>query len=113
MVDLPVYRWDELEEEVVKPGVRRRIVAGNKIMLVVYRIDPGEGISMHNHPHEQIGYIVEGEAEFEIGGEKTILRAGDIFHVPPNVPHAGKVIGDKPLLEIDIFHPIRENFRKK
>jgi len=110
---LTVYRNGDLEEEVVKPGVRRKVVVGEKMMLVFYRADPGNGVSEHTHPHEQMGYILDGEGEFKIGDKKFILKTGDTFHVPPNVPHSGLAIGKKPLIEIDFFHPIREDLLKK
>ncbi len=107
------FDWNSVEEEIVRPGIKRKIVTGKNIMLVLYEIEPGHGISEHNHPHEQMGWVLEGEMEFQIGEEKTVLKSGGVFYVPPNVPHGGKAIGDKNVLELDVFYPIREDFLKK
>jgi len=107
------YKIEEIEEEHVKPGIRRKIVTGNNIMLVVYNIDAGQGLPLHNHPNEQMVYVIEGELEFQIGEKKSVLSAGGIAHVPSNVLHGGKVVSGKPVIEIDVFYPIREDFLKK
>ncbi|MGQ9781364.1 MAG: cupin domain-containing protein [Nitrososphaeria archaeon] len=107
------YRIEEIDEVTVKPGIRRKIIVGDNIMLVVYNIDPGQGLPLHDHPHEQMVYVIEGELEFQIGDRKSVLGAGGIAHVPSNVRHAGKVVSDKPVTEIDVFYPIREDFLKR
>lgn len=107
------YNWESVEEELVKPGVKRKIVTGKNIMLVLYEIEPGQGIPEHKHPHEQMGWILEGEAEFKIGENKAVLKPGGVFYVPPNMPHGGKAIGEKTVLELDIFYPVREDFLKR
>jgi len=39
------FDWNSVEEEIVKPGIKRKIVTGKNIMLVLYEIEPGHGIS--------------------------------------------------------------------
>lgn len=108
-----IYKAEKIEEELVKPGLKRKVVTGKNLMLVLYEIEPGTEFPEHSHPHEQMGYVIEGEAEFKIGNEKAVIKTGDIFHVPSNVPHCAKVVGGKRLVELDIFHPIREDYLKK
>ena len=43
------------------------------------------------------------EEEFE-------AKPGDASHIPSNVPHGMVVTGYKPVLKIDVFIPIREDF---
>ena len=57
-----------------------------------------------------MGMFLEGEAEFTIGDEKQIVKPGMAYLVPPNVKH--KVVTfDKPILALDIFSPIREEYK--
>ncbi|STM95730.1 barrel cupin 2 domain-containing protein [Escherichia coli] len=42
---------------------------------------------MHNHPHEQLTYVLSGEFEFTIGEEKQIVTAGDTLYKAPHVMH--------------------------
>ena len=32
------------------------------------------------------------------------------LHIPPNVEHWGEVVGDEPVLNLDIFTPLREEY---
>ncbi len=44
----------------------------------------------HTHPGEEIGYILEGQLELRVDGQPTrILKAGDVFFIPPGVIHDG------------------------
>jgi quercetin dioxygenase-like cupin family protein len=61
------------------------------------------------HPHEQVSYVAAGELILVMGEEKTRLPAGDLFTVPPNVPHAVQTLSANVRL-IDAFNPIREDF---
>jgi quercetin dioxygenase-like cupin family protein len=66
----------------------------------------------HSHPHEQISYVVSGEINVVIENEITRLKPGDLFTVPPNLPHSIQLLTPKARL-IDAFTPIREEFLKK
>ena len=39
------------------------------------------------------------------------MRKGEVYVVPPNVPH-GAVTGDEACLALDVFCPPREGFRE-
>ena len=54
-------------------GVTRRILAhGGNMMAVEVNFDAGAIGPMHNHPHEQLTYVLSGEFEFTIGEEKRV-----------------------------------------
>jgi len=63
----------------------------------------------HSHPHEQISYVATGEINFFIDNEPVRLGPGDMFTVPPNVPHAVQLLS-KYVRLIDTFTPIRDEF---
>jgi quercetin dioxygenase-like cupin family protein len=93
-------------------GVRMHATEAEKMTLSVVDMDPHAVIDEHRHPHEQIGYMVEGEAEFIIAGESYHVRAGQMWRLPGGVPH--KVIaGERPMRAIDVFYPVREDMRAK
>lgn len=66
----------------------------------------------HSHPHEQISYVVSGEVNLFIKDKTIRLEPGDMFAVPPNVPHGIQLLSEKARL-VDTFCPIREDFLKK
>ena len=53
--------------------------------------------------------MIEGSYLFELAGEKRWVHKGEVYVVPPNVPH-GAVTGDEPCLALDVFSPPREAF---
>ncbi|MET6594873.1 cupin domain-containing protein [Citrobacter portucalensis] len=90
-------------------GVTRRILAhGGNIMAVEVNFEQGAIGPMHNHPHEQLTYVLSGEFEFTIGEEKHIVRAGDTLYKQPNIMHGCVCL--KPGTLLDTFTPIREDF---
>ena len=91
------------------PGVHLTPMFGEQLMLVFVRFDPHSFAPMHRHPQEQIGTMIEGEYEFEMGGERRVIRRGDVYVVPPNVPHAARTY-DQGCLALDVFTPHREGF---
>ena len=91
-------------------GVVRKVLAySDNIMNVVLFFEPGAKGEMHAHPHEQIGYIIEGSLVFhEEGKEDVTLHTGDTYIVGPNVPHGIDCLTKVKLR--DIFTPMREDF---
>ena len=91
------------------PGCRIRTPYGQNLMLSYVEIDPGSVVPEHSHPHEQAGYVLSGSVRFTIGGETRVLRAGDMFLIPPNVPHTVSAV-DGPARVLDVFSPVREDY---
>ena len=100
--------------EKVKEGFRRRITHLDNLMVVVCDFTNGPAANPdppHSHPHEQITYVAEGELFLFLGEEKHHLTQGDVFLVPPDLPHCIQTISAHVRL-IDCFSPIREDFLK-
>ena len=92
-------------------GVTRRILAhGGKMMAVEVKFEQGAIGPMHNHPHEQLTYVLSGEFEFTIGDEKHIVTAGDTLYKQPHIMHGCVCL--KPGTLLDTFTPVREDFLK-
>ena len=90
-------------------GMTRKILAyDGKMMMVEVSIKSGSVAPLHSHPHEQMTYVLQGEFEYEVNGEKFTLTKGDSYHTLPNNTHGIKALTDGVLL--DIFTPIREDF---
>ena len=93
------------------PGVRMSAIEAENMTVSLVRMQANSVIPEHSHPHEQVGYMVEGEAEFVIEGESHHVRAGQMWRLPGGVAHK-VVTGDRPMLALDVFHPVREDFRQ-
>lgn len=92
-------------------GIRFKPVFGRSILFNYVYFDPHTEAPMHTHPEEQVGTILEGEYEFEMNGEKRMIRPGDVYVVPPNVPHAARTF-ENGCVGLDIFSPPRTGFRE-
>lgn len=92
------------------PGVDIFTTYGDGLMLSLVEMEPHAIVEEHSHPHEQMGLMLEGEALFIIGGEEQTIAAGGMWRIPGGVPH--KVIaGDRPVRALDVFHPIRDDYK--
>jgi transcriptional regulator with XRE-family HTH domain len=49
-----------------------------------------------SHAGEEIGYVLEGEIELTINGNRYRAKTGDSFHFRSELPHAYRNIGSKP-----------------
>ncbi len=68
------------------------IVRGNMGSLVVLKLGPGLELDEHTHEQEHVGAVLAGEFSFTDGDEETVLRAGDLYRVPPNVRHGVRCV---------------------
>ncbi|EPV0763987.1 MULTISPECIES: cupin domain-containing protein [Klebsiella] len=90
-------------------GVTRRILAHDgKMMAVEVHFAAGAVGPMHNHPHEQLTYVLSGEFEFTIGEETRVVSAGDTLYKQPGIMHGCVCLQPGTLL--DTFTPVREDF---
>jgi quercetin dioxygenase-like cupin family protein len=106
----------EAEKIVQMEGLETTILTGlhgEKLMMVLNITLPGHTVPLHSHPHEQIGMVYSGKANMRIGDEQRIVKKGDFYCIPANVPHSDTAIGDKPFIMLDIFYPVREDFIEK
>jgi quercetin dioxygenase-like cupin family protein len=91
------------------PGVEIRTTAGDRLMLSVVMFQPDSVVAEHSHPHEQMGVMISGRAEFTVGDLTRVIGPGDVWKIPGGVPHRVRALGG-PALAIDVFHPIREDY---
>jgi len=92
------------------PGVDIYTTHLDKLMISLVEMEPHAVVQEHSHPHEQMGYMLSGQAEFFVGDQQRTIGPGEMWRIPGGVKH--KVIaGDQPVRAIDVFHPIREDYR--
>lgn len=82
---------------------------GINMTLGYVEIKAGSNLPEHNHMHEQITYIIEGQLDMMIGGEPCSLTAGMYYVIPSNVSHGATAITDCKV--IDVFNPVREDYK--
>ena len=103
-----LHRWDEIALEKVTEMLSRKIVAGEREMLVQSYVKRGCLVPMHAHESEQMTYILQGALRFVVGGEEITVREGEVLHIPSSVEHQAEALEDT--FELDIFSPIRQDW---
>jgi quercetin dioxygenase-like cupin family protein len=104
------YQLSEASHHNIFPGVDIRTVAGDQVMLSHVEFAPHSIVEKHQHPHEQMGFLLEGELTFEVGDQRQTLRAGEMWRIPGGVPHR-VIAGQHPAKALDVFHPVRDDYR--
>ncbi len=102
-------RADEPMELV--PGVTMRPLFGEGAMLNLLEFEPGATVPVHDHPHEQLGYVIEGRLVLEIDGVENDLGPGDAYRIGGGTPHGAR--SDGRCLVLDVFRPVREDYRER
>lgn len=105
------YRWDEIALEKVTELISRKIVTGEREMLAQVYLKKGAIVPQHEHEAEQLTYILQGSLRFTINGNETVVREGEVLHIPSRVPHQAEALDDT--VELDVFSPIRQDWLDK
>jgi quercetin dioxygenase-like cupin family protein len=92
------------------PGILARTFWGEKMLAAVVDLDPNTELPTHDHPHEQLGIVLEGEIEFTVGSEVKTLKPYDVYTIPAGEKHAAKTF-DHPVKVLDVFSPVREEYK--
>ena len=104
------YCKDDLPATEMLPGVMRRAVHLDDVMVTFFDFAPNSVVPKHQHPHQQITWVVSGAMEFDLDGEVRVLEAGDGVLIAPDVPHSAVVL-DEACQALDAWHPVREDYR--
>lgn len=105
-------KGNSIEKEIIGVNRERYLTYTENLMMVVIDFNDGpttEPDPPHSHPHEQVSYVAAGEIIFFLDGEPTRLGPGDMFTVPPNLPHTVQLLTSHVRL-VDTFTPLREDF---
>ena len=109
--------WDDIEMQELDPGtIFRQVFTGSNMTLVMHTMYKGHPyLEPHNHPHEQILTIQQGQAKVFVQSEgdnydEYLMGPGDMIRIAPNVFHTIEILSDEPVKNLDIFSPVREDY---
>ena len=97
-----------LPEEKITDRISRRVLTGDKEMVVWWSMKAGAHAAAHKHPHEQLFWVVKGRMEFRLGNEKKTCGPGEAGVIPGGVEHEAWFPEDTEV--VDVFAPPREDF---
>jgi len=88
----------------------KALATGDKIMSTIMRMEKGGKVPRHNHPAEQVGYLITGRFKLWINDQEIgILEPGDTYVVKGKDFHAMEMLEDSEW--VDVFSPPREEYR--
>ncbi len=106
------YRWSDLPQDHPMADLDRRRIIGQQVMLSEVLLKKGCVVPTHAHENEQFAWVVRGRIRFGLGPESSpdrremTLEAGEVLHLPSNVPHSAEALEET--VVIDIFSPTSE-----
>ena len=92
------------------PLLARKRIIGDKAMISRVVLRKGCDVPTHAHANEQFACILSGRLRFGVGedgspGRRTVIvAAGEVLHIPSNVPHSA--FAEEDTVVLDIFSPI-------
>ena len=93
------------------PGLTGYYAHGESMTMGLVEIKAGSNLPQHQHVHEQITYILEGQLDMMIGDKFCPLTAGMFYVIPSNTPHGATAVTDCKV--IDVFNPVREDYKSE
>jgi quercetin dioxygenase-like cupin family protein len=86
-------RTDHLVSEEYSQG-RGSVLRSDIMEVVKIRFGKGERADPHRHPQEQVMYVIEGELEITLEGEKYVVKPGEATFNPSNALHEAYALED-------------------
>ena len=94
--DEPIKRTDLVKKDIAISGLE----------VVQVRVDFGPGViaQKHNHPGEEVAYVLKGTIVYKLEGQEPItLTEGQTLFIPSGVPHSAENVGSGTASELATY----------
>ena len=114
MMPLNFQKWIAEHREVLKPPVSNAVVWTDTDFIIMVIGGPNQRTDFHDDPHEEFFYQLQGSMLLELMDENNercdvLLQEGDVFLVPPLVPHGPRRKDNTIGLVVEYWRPTGEN----
>jgi quercetin dioxygenase-like cupin family protein len=93
----------------IVPGIlMKTLVCGEKTHMIETNLKKGNAHELHNHPHEQTGYLVSGRLRLTVEDKSYEVQPGDSWSIPGGIQHGTEIIEDSVVVEV--FSPVRDEY---
>ena len=75
----------------------------HRMLFIEYQ--PGVSIGLHDHTFEEAYFILSGEVEGTLDGERYLAKAGDVLWTSVGCVHAFANVGNEPVRWLETFAP--------
>lgn len=86
-----------------------QLAAGEEMSVQHFEFEPGASVPSHDHPHEQSGFVYEGELTFLLEDGEEVVEAGDSYVIAGDEVHGAENRGEAVVRGVDVFSPPRPN----
>ncbi len=87
---------------------QKTLVHGEKTLMTEFLLEAGSQLPIHQHPHEQTGYLVKGRLRMFVNEKEFIAEPGDSWCIGSNIDHGAEAL-DKSVA-VEIFSPVRKEY---
>ncbi|CAZ98386.1 cupin domain-containing protein [Zobellia galactanivorans] len=109
------FNFDEMASETIGEGIKRKWFHGEKGQMTIFDLEEGAHIPWHQHPNEQITYIMSGKVKIKtlVDGKEefVIVSGGEVIVFPENVPHEFWAL--EKTVDLDVHVPVRKDWLSK
>ena len=114
IVDQAVLAWEGWRDATLasKSAIRwRLLITGERtqsrgIVTGIAQLPPGGQLLLHRYGPEETDYVVSGQGEVEIDGQRRAIGPGCAICIPANARHALRCTGSDPLFFVFPSHGI-------
>ena len=108
------FNFADLSEGIARKladGIETRVFPGEQAMFSIVSFEPLSEGSIHAHPEEQWGVLLEGSGVRIQGGVEVQVGSDDFWRTPGGVEHGFRA-GPDGAKVLDVFAPPRDAYRK-
>jgi quercetin dioxygenase-like cupin family protein len=87
-------RWDDLALEKVTEMIARKVIAGEREVLIQAYLKRGALVPLHAHSAEQMVYVLQGAILAVVDGAPFTVREGEVLRVPAGSAHQVEALDD-------------------
>jgi quercetin dioxygenase-like cupin family protein len=85
--------------------VSQTLLAAPGLRVTLFRFAAGQELSEHTSPTRVLLQVLTGSGDFSLGSQTRRRVAGDLLHMPPNLPHAVRAVEDLTFLLVQAKPP--------
>ena len=93
-------------------GVTAKPLFGKGAMFNLVELEPAAVVPLHSHPHEQLGVVLRGLLVLTVDGVDHPLGPMDACVLPSGIEHGARA-GPEGATMLDVFQPVREDYRER
>jgi quercetin dioxygenase-like cupin family protein len=68
------------------------------LRVTLFHFAAGQELSEHTSTARALVQVLAGSGDFSFHGQSRLLKAGDLLHLPPRLPHAVRAVEDMTML---------------